>query len=158
MSKSNFFVKYLKNINISINNLLEKNLNKLNLKNLRYLIKNNKIILTFVAVLILFLSYLSLPTFYNKNEISIELKKKLLNKFNLEFIFSEGLKYNLFPIPHFTSNKSIIKYENEQISEIKSLKIEISLENFFSLKNIEIKDLIIKNANFNLNKKNYQFF
>tara|TARA_Y100000992_G_scaffold284912_1_gene235445 strand:+ start:490 stop:1980 length:1491 start_codon:yes stop_codon:yes gene_type:complete len=158
MSKSNFFVKYLKNINISINSLLEKNLNKLNLKNFRYIIKNNKIILTFVAVLILFLSYLSLPTFYNQNEISTELKKKLLNKFNLEFIFIEGLKYNLFPTPHFTSKKSIIKYENDKISEIKNLKIEISLENFFSLNNIEIKDLIIKNANFNLNKKNYQFF
>ena len=29
---------------------------------------------------------------------------------------------------------------------------------FFLLKNIQIKDLIIENANFNLNKKNYNFF
>ena len=40
MSKSNFFVKYLKNINISINSLLEKNLNKLNSENLNNLLKN----------------------------------------------------------------------------------------------------------------------
>ena len=158
MNKSNLFVKYLKNINISINSLLEKNLNKLNLKNFKYIIKNNKIILTFVAVFILFLSYLSLPTFFNQNETSIEIKKKLSNKFNLEFIFSEDLKYNLFPRPHFTSNRSIIKYNDDKISEIKNLKVEISLENLFSLNNIKIKDLIIKNANFNLNKKNYQFF
>ena len=54
MSKSNF-LKFVKNINISINSLLEKNLNKLNFHNLTNLIKNNKIILTFVAVFIFFL-------------------------------------------------------------------------------------------------------
>ena len=42
MSKTNFFVKHLKNINNFINNLLEKNLNKLNFKNLSFLFKNNK--------------------------------------------------------------------------------------------------------------------
>ena len=70
MSKTNFFVKHLKNINNFINNLLEKNLNKLNSKNLSYLIKNNKIILTFVALVVILVSYLLLPTFYNKIEIS----------------------------------------------------------------------------------------
>ena len=74
MSKTNFFVKHLKNINNSINNLLEKNLNKLNSKNLSFLIKNNKIILTFVALAVIFISYLLLPTFYNKNDIAKELK------------------------------------------------------------------------------------
>ena len=59
MSKKNFFVIYLKNINNFINNLLEKNLNKLNFKNLRFLLKNNKIILTFVALFVIFISYLS---------------------------------------------------------------------------------------------------
>ena len=34
MSKTNFFSKYLKNIGNLINSLLEKNLNKLNFKNL----------------------------------------------------------------------------------------------------------------------------
>ncbi len=32
------------------------------------------------------------------------------------------------------------------------------MDNLFSFKNIQIKDLIIENANFNLNKKNYNFF
>ena len=45
MRKTNFFVKYLNNISKLINNLLEKNLNKINFKNLSYLIKNNKITL-----------------------------------------------------------------------------------------------------------------
>ena len=46
----------------------------------------------------------------------------------------------------------------KEISKINKLKIFISLDNLFSLKNIEIKDLIFENANFNLNKKNYNFF
>ena len=66
MSKTNFFVKYFKNISNFINNLLEKNLNKLNSKNLSFLIKNNKIILTFVAFFVVFISYLLLPTFIIK--------------------------------------------------------------------------------------------
>ena len=87
MSKTNFFVKYLKNINNFINNLLEKNLNKLNFKNLSFLLKNNKIILTFVALFVVLISYLLLPTFYNQNDVSKELKNDLQSKFNLNFKF-----------------------------------------------------------------------
>ena len=70
MSKTNFLIKYLKNISKFINNLLEKNLNKLNFKNFNYLLKNNKIILTFVALFVIFVSYLLLPTFFNQTDIS----------------------------------------------------------------------------------------
>ena len=89
MSKTNFFVKFLKNISKFINNLLESNLNKLNSKNFSFLLKNNKIILTFVALFVVFLSYLLLPTFYNQNEISKKLKNELQNKFDLNFKFSQ---------------------------------------------------------------------
>ena len=92
MSKTNFFIKYLKNINFFINNLLEKNLNKLNSKNLSILFKNNKIILTFVALIVFFTSYLLLPTFYNQSDISKELKNQLQNKFNLDFKFSQEIQ------------------------------------------------------------------
>ena len=33
-----------------------------------------------------------------------------------------------------------------------------SLDNLFSLKNIKVKDVVIEEANFNLNKNNYSFF
>ena len=74
MSKRNSFEKYLKNISVSINNLLEKNLNRLNFNNLRILLINNKIIITIVAFIVLFISYLLLPTFYNQSDISKELR------------------------------------------------------------------------------------
>ena len=69
MSKKNSFVKSLNNISDFINNLLEKNLNKLNSKNLSFLFKNNKIILTFVALFVIFVSYLLLPTYYSENAV-----------------------------------------------------------------------------------------
>ncbi len=158
MSKTNFFVKYLKNIQNFINSLLEKNLNKLNFKNLSYLLKNNKIILTFVAVFVLFTSYLLLPTFYKQSDISNKIKTELQRKFDLNFKFSKNIKYNLFPRPHFITIGSTIYKDEKEISKIKELKIFISLDNLFSLKNTEFKDLIFENVNFNLNIDNYNFF
>ena len=158
MSKTNSFVKYLKNINNFINNLLEKNLNKLNFKNLSFLFKNNKIILTFVALFVVFISYLLLPTFYNQNDISKKLKNELQTKFDLNFKFSKNIKYNFFPKPHFLIADSKILNNEKEISKISKLKIFISFDDLFSLKNIEVRDLIFENANFHLNTKNYNLF
>ena len=158
MSKYNFFIKNFNNINKSINSLLEKNLNKLNFINLRNLIRNNKLILIFVAFVVLFISYLLLPTFYNQSNIAAKLENDLREKFKLELKISRDLKYNFFPRPHFTSDKSVILNNNHEISEIKKINIYFSLENLFSLKKIEVKKIIIEDANFNLNNKNYEFF
>ncbi len=158
MSKKIFFVKYLKHINNLINNLLEKNLNKLNSKNLGFLIKNNKIILTFVALIVIFITYLLLPTFYSQSDISEKIKLEIKNKYNMDFKFSQSFKYNLFPMPHFETKTSIILDKKNEISKINKLKIFISLDKLFSPENLNVKGLIIENANFNLNSKNYNFF
>ena len=95
MSKSNLFVKFFKNINKSINSLLEKNLNKLKLNNLINLFKNNKIILLFVALFILTSSYLLAPTFYKQAELDkmiIFETTKQLDKFSN--IFYNKIKLN----------------------------------------------------------------
>ena len=158
MSKTNFFIKYLKNINFFINNLLEKNLNKLNFKNLSFLFKNNKIILTFVALFVVFISYLLLPTFYNQNDISKKLKNELQSKLDLNFKFSDKIKYNLFPKPNFTIIDTSIIDDQKEISKISKLKIFVRFNNLFSIKNIEVQDIILENANFNINSENYDFF
>ena len=158
MSKKNSFIKYLKNISKIINNLLEKNLNKLNSKNLSFLLKNNKIILTFVALFVIFVTYLLLPTLYNQNDISKKLKNEILNKFDLNFEFSQKIKYNFLPRPHFTTIDSKIFDKQKELSKIGKIKIYISLDNLFSFRNIEVRDLIFENANFNIDKKNYNFF
>ena len=158
MTKPNSFVKNLKNINKSINSLLERNLNKLKFDNLKILVSNNKIILTFVALFILFISYLVAPTFYKQDEISKELKNELFTKFNLDFIFNQSLTYKFFPRPHFISKDSSIVKNQKNIAEINELKIYVSLDNLFSTKNIKINEVILENTNFEINSKNYNFF
>ena len=158
MSQSNFFIKYLKSISISINSLLKNNLNNLNSNNLVNILSSNKIFLIFVALVILFFSYISLPNIYNQTEVSKELKNQLLKKFNLNIKFSENLNYNFFPRPHYNTNESSIFVDKNKISDVKNIKIYISLRNLFSLKSLKINNIIFNNASFNFNKKNYRFF
>ena len=158
MRKSNSFLKILKNTNHFINNQLEKNLNKLKFANLANIARSNKIILTFVALIILFIVYLLQPVFFDQNQLSKKLKSELIKKFSLDMSFSKKLNYNLFPSPHFTSKKSILTYQNKKLAEINSLKIFVSAGNLFSSQNIEIKDVIINSANFNIDKDSKNFF
>ena len=142
MNKHNFFVTFLKKINLSLNSLLKKYLNNLNFNNFSNIGKSNKIFITFVALIILFLSYLLIPNIYDKDEISKQLKNQLLNKFDLTFNFSSNLKYNFFPRPHFIYKGPTILKEQNEISKIEKLKIYVSLNNLFSLDNVKINDLI----------------
>ena len=158
MRKTGTFIKFLKNINYSINNLLEKNLNKLKFNNLINLGRSNKIILTFVALFILLISYLLAPTFFNQTKILSQINSQLLEKYNLSFKFSKNLNYNFFPRPHFISKEVLIFDNKNKISEIKKIKIFISFKNLISIKKIKINKVVIENANFNLNKENYNFF
>jgi hypothetical protein len=158
MNKHNNFVKFFKKINLSINSLLENYLNKLNFKNLSNIAGSNKILLIFVALIILFLSYLSIPHIYSKADIKRELENQLMNKFSLNFKFSDNINYKFFPRPHFIINSSTILNKNVEISKIEKLSIFVSLDGFFSLKNIIVNSAIIENTNFNLNKKSANFF
>jgi hypothetical protein len=158
MTKYNYFAKFLKKFNLSINSLLKKYLNKLNANNLINIAVSNKVFLTFVVFIILFLSYLSIPHIYNKTDIKRELQNQLSDKFNLNFVFTKKFDYKFFPRPHFVAENLFIFDEQVEISDIKKIKIFVSLDNLFSLKNINVKDVNIENANFNLDKKNSLFF
>ncbi len=158
MTKSNQFIKSLKNISKIINSLLERNLNKLKFDNLKILASNNKIILTFVAVFVLFVTYLLLPTFYKQGEISKELRNNLLTKFNLDLNFNQRLVYNVFPRPHFISEGSSIVENQKIIADINQIKIYVSLKNLATLNKFNVKEVILEKVNFELNTKNSNFF
>ena len=158
MSKNNHFVKFFKKIYLSINRLLEKYLNKLNLDNLSNILRSNKVFVAFVAIVILSLSYLSIPHVYNKVEIGKQLENQISDKFGLNFNFKKSFEYNFYPRPHFIIEEISILEKGLNISDIKQLRIYVSLNNFFSSKNITIKEVVLENANFNFNKKNSDFF
>ncbi len=158
MIKHNYLVAFIKKINLTINRLIKKNLNKLNSINFYKILKSNKFSLSLAVLIVLFLSYLSIPNIYDKDEISKKLNDQLKKKFNLKFNLSQNFKYNILPRPHFIYENSSILKDGSEISKIEELKIFISLNNLFSYKNLEIKNVILEKSNFNLNNQSYDFF
>jgi hypothetical protein len=162
MTKKNFFTKFFNKIELFILNLFKNCLEKFKLLSLlkikSHILQNKRVIYIIILLISLFLSYLLIPSTFNRSEIKAELKSQLLSKFNLDFIFLEKFDYNFLPRPHFVIENSSIKKNKINISDIKKLKIYVSLNNLFSLKKIKINEVILENAKFNLNKKNSNFF
>ena len=162
MYKQDNYIKYIKKtinrLNVFFENFFSKidlkSINKISLKNLK---KNNSVFF-FILLFALILIYFLFPTFYDKQEIKSLLAKKIAKKYSIDLIISDNLTYNLFPTPHFKDYESKINFKNTIIAEPKELKIFISYSDLFSIKKIEIKDIVVKKTNFNLNRKNYIFF
>ena len=88
MNRHNYLVRFIKKINLTINKLLKENLNKLNPDNFIKISRSNKFLLSLAVLIVLFISYLSIPNIYNKKEISIKLNNQLQKKLNFDFNLS----------------------------------------------------------------------
>ena len=162
MSKHNFFANFLKKTNIFINSLLKKKLNKLN-----FLFEKDKF-LTFLslkrafifisALIVLAFSYLSIPNFYDTSNLINNVKNQLYKDLNIDFNLSEKFSYNLFPKPNFTFQEIKFLYQDKNFASIDEMKIYISISNLFTSNDIKIKNINLNKVNFDLNKKNYNFF
>ena len=112
----------------------------------------NKLVITFISVLFIYLFYLSIPTLYDKTWIQNTIEDKLLEDFKIDFSTSSNISYYILPTPHFLIEDTKIFRKDlgkpRQLSEIKKLKVFISQKNFFNKNNIHIKRITIKNANF----------
>ena len=162
MNKLNLIPKKIKQKYLSINDSLENYFSKLNFfkSKLRKnnILANNRVFIGLSAVLILTLSYFLLPTLYNKDIAQVEIKNQILKKYDVRVKFNEKIRYGLLPKPHFVSkNLSILNGEKE-IGKVKNFKIFIDFGNFFSMDNLEVKDLVLNKTDFNLNKKDLLFF
>ncbi len=162
MNKLNLIPKKIKQRFLSINDSLENYFSKLRFikSNLRKnnILANNRVFFGLSTVLILTLSYFLLPTLYNKDIAQVEIKNQILKKYDVSVKFNEKIRYGLLPKPHFVSeNLSILNGERE-IGIVKNFKIFIDFGNFFSIDNLEVKDLVLNKTDFNLNKKDLFFF
>ncbi len=162
MNKDNLLAKKLKKQFLSINNSIESFFNQI--KPLISKIKkskfdpNNKNFLFFGIIIIAVFTFFSLPSFYDKNIIQAKVKDQLFDKYNIEVRFNDKINFSLLPQPHFVSKDFSILQDNKEIAKVKKFKIYISNEKYFSFNEISIRDLIINKAEFNLNKKNFNFF
>ena len=162
MSKHNFFANFLKKTNIFINSLLLKKLNKLN-----FLFEKDKF-LTFLsfkrgfmflsALIVLIFSYLSIPNFYDTSNLINNIKNQLYKDLNIDFSLSEEFSYNLFPKPNLTFQEIKLLNQDKKFASVDEMKIYISFSNLFASNDIRIKNINLNKVNFDLNKKNYNFF
>ena len=174
MNNHNYFVKNLAKLNIFLNTQLKKNLNKFNnfinsqleknLNKLNFIFKKDKLLALlslkriFLFNLVLFVSfssYLSIPHLYDNKKIVANIKNQLSENLNLDFNLSNNYKYNLFPRPNFEFKAGSFLNQVESSGEV---KIYISPKYLLFPNKIQILDVILNKTNFNLNKKNYNFF
>ena len=165
MFNFNLSIKNFKKLLLSINKLIEsffdnfatfKKHNLSKKKKLHYL--DNRIALTIGVLVILFFSYFLIPTFFNKDETKEILKNQISDKYGIEINFNDKVEYGLFPRPYFYTKKLTIIHNQKNLAQSDYVKIYISYKNFFSVKNLNVKDLIFKNTEFKVNFNDLNFF
>ena len=111
-------------------------------------------------VFFLYLLYLSIPGIVINENIQKELEEKLKKEYNLDFALTPDINYSILPKPHYIVNDVVIFTEKmgyqKEFSQIKKLRIFINQNNFFKMNNI-IKKIEIKNANFFIEKSDFNF-
>ncbi len=162
MPKHNLLIKTVKkqflSINDSIKNLFDKIKNfKTTLKKTK-LDNNSKAFFVVGAILIVILSYFTIPSFYHKSIIQLEIKNHFLKKYNVDVKFNKSVSYNLFPKPNFSTKNLSINHNQREIAVVKDLKVFIQIDKFFNLNAISIKDIILKRADFNIYLEDIRFF
>ncbi len=162
MRKQNLLSKKIGKQILSINNLLESYFNSLrrfilDAKRLRF-DKNNKVFLAIVLIIFLTLVYFLIPTAYNKELIQKEIKNQIYQKYNIVVKFDNGIQYNFFPKPHFSSKNLFILNDQRKIGDVKNFKIFINFKNFFKFNQIQTQDVVLDKVDFNIKKSDLRFF
>ena len=119
---------------------------------------SNKAVLSVTITFLLFVSYFFMPAFYNEDETKNFLKNQILNTYEIEIKFNEEVSYGLLPKPFFYSKNLEITHQDKILGTSNYAKFYISFNNFFSLKKLNIKDVIFQDTEFNINAKNINFF
>ena len=145
LKKSNFIHKF----NLFITNIKPLKLN------------NFQIIILIYAVIFSVFLFLSLPGLFNYDKYHEQIKKKTLSEFKINIDNISKIKYRFVPFPHLLIEDAQLKLSNDQkstISQLKNLKIFISLIELYKNKNISIKRLAIKKTNFYFNNHTFYLF
>ncbi len=161
--KFNSFIKYFKYL---IKKTLLKHPNKT--KNIftnkfKFKISNfNIYLISLIALLFIYLFYLSIPAYYTKSWVQNTIEDKLLNEFKMNFSISSEISYEVLPSPHFVINNAKIINDNfknpKELSEIKELKVFVSQKNLYNKKKLKIKSVLINKANFLINPNDFSYF
>ena len=162
MSRHNLLNKKIKKQILSLNDVFENIFNKLKYFKSNYkkilLNKNNRVFLFVGILVILTLSYLSLPSFYNKETVRSEIKNQLLKNYNIGLKLENEINYSFFPSPHFFIRNPIIVREKKEIGKTKNLRVFIDGGNLLAINEINIRNLVFEKTDFNIYLEDFVFF
>ncbi len=165
MLNINFKKKKFNKLLLSINRLIESFFNNISdyikefkKKNSRFEKTNKIIFISLSSLFILVLGYFLLPTIYDKNLVKIKLQNQIKNKYNIKVNFEDDISYALFPKPHFYANNLNIFQDDNVLINSKNTRIYISIKNFFSFDALKVKNILFKDNEFNVKKRNLSFF
>ena len=161
MIKHSSLIKKIKKQILSINTVIENSFNKLKYfkKNYKKIIfnKDNRVFLISATLILVTLTYLLIPTSYNKTLIETELKNHILKKYDIKIKFNNDVRYGLLPRPHFTSKNLSIFNDKEEVGIVEDFKAYVQIRKFFQRDKIFIEDLIFKKGDFYFKKKDFLF-
>jgi len=105
-----------------------------------------------------------IPTLYDKAWVQNTIEDKLLEDFKINLSVSSDITYNILPSPHFLIKDTKIFHDKSRdeepkvISEVKYLKVFISQKNLVNKKRLNIKNILINDANFLLHLEDFKLF
>ena len=121
----------------------------------------SRYLILFIIILFSCLFYLSIPTLYSHGRLQTDLTKKLSQEFNLNTALSANIHYKILPSPNFEISNVLLNTDDNNkfndYAEIKTMKIYVSLKNLHNQNRLEIKNIVISKANFNINKNSYDY-
>ena len=135
-----------------------RNLKKYNQSKKKFYYLDNKVAISVACSVLLFFSYFLIPVFYKEDKIKTSLINQVSDKYDINIVFNEKVKYGLFPKPFFYTKNLDIEYNNKILANSGYVKFYISFNNFFLSENISAKNLIFQDTEFNINSKNISFF
>jgi hypothetical protein len=140
----------------NFNNLVKKTIFKVkNKTNNKFIISSfNKYLITFIGLLFFYIFYLLIPLLYGKDWVQNNIENKIFNEFKINTSISNNISYRILPSPHYLIKDSKILIDNtknaKSIANVRNLKIFFSQRNIFNKKKMNLKKLIIDEANFSL--------
>ena len=122
----------------------------------------NKCLIGSIVLLFFYLFYLTIPGLYGDAWVQNKIENKLLKEFKINFSLSSEISYQILPSPNFTIKNVKIFNDSDEASKtfsrIKTFKVFISQKNLFNKEKIKINKILITEANFLIDKNNFNFF
>ena len=118
--------------------------------------RKNFIFVSVVALILISISYLSIPSIYDYEKLKAHIEKEVVNNFGMQVKIANEIKYSIIPSPRLIVNNIIIfntTPSKEIISTKNKINIKLKYFNFFKKDQLEIEHIKINDAQFKLDYK-----